>query len=103
MMTKNEALKAAIDGEMIINRDWLGEGYFYFDGCRFTHTDGNVLAIDSFLPTSEWEIYKQPQSLFDKTRIAYFLRECDGTVYCAEEDSVRHKELVDRGWTEITI
>ncbi len=41
-MTKNEALKAAIDGKKIRNKYWIPQDvYIFWDGNGFVFTDGN--------------------------------------------------------------
>ena len=55
-MTKNEALKAAIDGKKIQHNEWANDFYFYFDGNKFCTNSGADFFPSKANKDNVWQI-----------------------------------------------
>lgn len=55
-MTKNEALKAAIDGKKVRRSTWNEKEYIQFYGGRFVDEDGREITDFSWADSNKWQI-----------------------------------------------
>lgn len=59
-MTKNDAIRAMMDGKKVRQTKWILDTYICFDGDKFVGSDGLGRNMNTYLSESHWEIYEEP-------------------------------------------